>query len=394
MNDDGDEIRVTPPRIEVLSVKNYRALHDVKLDQLTPLTVLLGPNGSGKSTFFDVLAFLSECFTDGLRRAWDKRGRFRELRSRGAEGPIVFEVQYREAPGNPKITYHLEVDETHRGPVVAREWMRWKRRQYGAPFYFLNYTMGNGEVISGDSPEAKDERIREPLTGPEVLAVSTLGQLASNPRVQALREFIVGWYLSYLSASATKGLPDAGPQERLSQTGDNLPNVIQYLYEQHPERLKRIFDILRRRVPQLEEFEVKIMDDGRLLLLLKDAPFEQPIQSKFASDGTLKLLAYLTEFYDPDPPVLIGIEEPENFLHPRLLGDLAEECDQASERTQLIVTTHSPFFINDLKPEQVRVLSRDGSGYTRVERAIDIRGVREFMDEGAQLGDLWMEGRF
>ncbi len=394
MNDDGDEIRVTPPRIEALIVKNYRVLHDVKMDYMTPMTVLLGPNASGKSTVFDVLAFLSECFTDGLRRAWDKRGRFRELRSRGAEGPIVFEVHYREAPGNPKITYHLEVDEEERGPVVAREWMRWKRAQYGAPFYFLNYRMGSGEVISGDAPESKDERIPERLTGPEVLAVSTLGQLASNPRVQALREFIVGWYLSYLSASATRGLPDAGPQERLSQTGDNLPNVIQYLYEQHPEHLKRIFDTLQRRVPQLEQFEPKIMDDGRLLLLLKDAPFDQPIQSKFASDGTLKLLAYLTELYDPNPPGLIGIEEPENFLHPRLLGDLAEECNQASERTQLIVTTHSPFFINDLKPEQVRVLSRDDTGYTCIERAIDIKGVAEFMDEGGRLGDLWMEGRF
>ena len=59
------------------------------------------------------------------------------------------------------------------------------------------------------------------------------------------------------------------------------------------------------------------MQDGRLLLQLKDAPFEKPILAKFASDGTLKLLAYLIVLYDPEPPKLIGIEEPENHLHPK-----------------------------------------------------------------------------
>ncbi|MBO1349213.1 MAG: AAA family ATPase [Hormoscilla sp. GUM202] len=73
------------PRIEYLKVKNYRALRDLELKNITPLTVLLGPNGSGKSTIFDMFAFLSECFSVGLRKAWDKRGRFRELRRRGAE---------------------------------------------------------------------------------------------------------------------------------------------------------------------------------------------------------------------------------------------------------------------------------------------------------------------
>ena len=64
-------------RIEYLRVKNYRALCDLELKEITPLTVFLGSNGSGKSTIFDVFAFLSECFITGLRRAWDKRGRFR-----------------------------------------------------------------------------------------------------------------------------------------------------------------------------------------------------------------------------------------------------------------------------------------------------------------------------
>jgi predicted ATPase len=86
------------PRIEYLRVKNYQALCDLELKEISPLTVFLGPNGSGKSTIFDVFAFLSECFITGLRRAWDKRGRFRELRTRGEDGPIVIELKYRLLP--------------------------------------------------------------------------------------------------------------------------------------------------------------------------------------------------------------------------------------------------------------------------------------------------------
>ena len=84
------------------------------------------------------------------------------------------------------------------------------------------------------------------------------------------------------------------------------------------------------------------MPDNRLLLQVKDAPFDRPVMAKFASDGTLKMLAYLVVLYDPSPPQLIGIEEPENQLHPRLLAELVEECRGASERTQLMITTHSP----------------------------------------------------
>ncbi len=106
-------------------------------------------------------------------------------------------------------------------------------------------------------------------------------------------------------------------------------------------------------MPRLERVDADIMADGRLLLQVKDAPFEQPILAKLASDGTLKMLAYMTLLYDPESPPLIGIEEPENHLHPRLLQELAEECREASSRAQLMVTTHSPLLVNGLRPDEV-----------------------------------------
>ena len=385
----------TVPRIEYLRIKNYRAIRDLELKNTSPLTVFLGPNGSGKSTIFDVFAFLSECFSVGLRKAWDKRGRFKELRTRGSDGPIEVEIKYRESPGTTPITYHLAVAEDGKGPFIQEEWLQWRRgRQFGAPFKFLDFKEGAGRVITGDTPEAQDQRIDETLDSREMLAVNTLGQFAKHPRVSALRRFISGWYLSYLTADSARGAPEAGPQERLSDTGDNLANVVQYLKEQHLEQLTKILTILAARIPRLERVDADLMADGRLLLQIKDAPFERPVLAKFASDGTLKMLAYLTVLYDPSPPQLIGIEEPENQLHPRLLPELAEECRNAAGHGQLMVTTHSPFFVNALRPEEVWVLYRNEKGYTEGRRAADMKGIQEFMDAGAKLGQLWMEGFF
>lgn len=384
-----------PARIEYLRVENYRALGHVELKDITPLTVLLGPNGSGKSTVFDVFNFLSECFQYGLRHAWDRRGRAKELKTRGKSGPVVIELKYRERPGTPLITFHLAVDEEGGKVFVAEEWLSWRRgKNVGRPFRFLDYKRGQGSAVSGEEPDETDRRVETPLRTADLIAVNTLGQFAEHPRVAALREFVTDWYVSYLSIDDTRGQPEAGPQERLSKTGDNLANVIQFLKEQHPDQLDQVFQILRKRVPRLEHVLAETMQDGRLLLQIKDAPFDRPILSRFASDGTLKLLAYLTVLYDADPPQFIGIEEPENFLHPRLLPELAEECRAATERSQLLATTHSPFFLNPMKPEEVRVLYRDSSGYTQVTRAADIRGVAQFIEAGASLGHLWLEGRF
>jgi len=261
------------PRIESLRVQNYRALRDVEIKRLTPLTVFLGPNGSGKSTIFDVVAFLSECFSVGLRKSWDRRGRFKELRTRGVDGPIVFELKYREGPRSPLITYHLAIDEESKGPFVSEEWLQWRRGEHGRPFRFLDFRQGTGEVVGGEMPDARDERISEGLASREMLAVNTLGQFAKHPRVSALRQFVTGWYLSYLTTEHSRGAPEAGPQERLSATGDNLPNVIQHLREQHGGRLRQILNTLSRRVPRLERVDADIMADGRLVLQIKDAPF-------------------------------------------------------------------------------------------------------------------------
>jgi predicted ATPase len=378
-------------KIQRLRIQNYRVLRDVEFRDLTPLTVLLGPNGSGKSTVFDVFAFLHEAFTTNLRAAWDHRNRIRELRSRGESGPIIIEITYRQAPGERLVTYRLELDEENGSPVVVSELLRWSISPgSGRPKEILKFQRGEGFLYDDIREVYTDER----LDSPDLLAVSTLGGLARHPRVAGLRRFISGWYLSYLSGGTRRTVPEAGPQARLSETGDNLPNVVQYLSEQHPDRLTDILRVLAARVPQLERVDTELLADGRLLLRFKDAPFDEPVLAKYASDGTLKLLSYLTVLYDPVPPPIVGIEEPENFLHPRLLHVLAEEARLAAGRSQLFVTTHSPYFVDALRPKELWVLYRDDEGFTRRVRASDMVRVVAQADAGGLLGNLWMEGYF
>lgn len=379
-------------RIEHLSVKNYRVLKDVSFKDLTNLTVLVGANGSGKSTVFDVFAFLHEAFTLGLRAAWDKRNRMEAIRSRGSEGPVSFEIKYR-VPVDGKerqATYVLSIDEQFGQPVVQREVLRWTTAPaQGRPRDILVFEAGEGRIWD----EVTGEYESETLASPDLLAVSALGQMQRHHRVQALRSFIQGWYLSYLSADNTRTTPTSRPEPRLSQSGDNLANVVQFLEERYPDTLRSIFNVLGKRVPQLESITPKLLEDGRLLLRLKDRPFDDPVLARFASDGTLKLLAYLTMLHDPNPPTVIGIEEPENQLHPRLVPPLAEDIRALSVRSQVFVTTHSREFLSVVRPRELWTISRDdASGYARVHRVSDDNRVSAMLNAGASLSELWSEG--
>ena len=381
------------PQIERLKISNYRVLRNVEFKELTPLTVLLGPNGSGKSTVFDVFAFLHEAFTTNLRQAWEQRGGMAELRSRGSSGSISIEITYREPLHESSWVYLLVLDEKDDAPVVARESFHSLANAgvEGSADGF-SFARGEGWVVA----DATGESTGVELDAPDVLGVEALGQFAAHPRVAALRRFISGWHLydfNYANAYSSP-TPMRQNQQLLSDTSVNLPNVIRFLSEQHPDRLDEILWALRGRVPQLERIDTTLRPDGKLMLSVKDIPFEQSIPSEHASAGTLKLLAYLTVLYDPKPPPIFGIEEPENFLHPRLLPVFAEEIRGAAERAQLLVTTHSPYFVDALRPEELWALYRDESGYTQTARASELPGLMAMVEAGGVLGELWMEGYF
>ena len=221
--------------------------------------------------------------------------------------------------------------------------------------------------------------------------------MADNPRVASLRRFIEGWFLSYFIPNRARQPVPSGYEEHLSREGGNLPNVIQYLNEEHKKTIQIIINKMIKRIPLLEHVETETTLDGRLVMRFKDGPFKEPFLPQFISDGTMKMLAYLVLINDPEPPPLLCVEEPENGLHPKLMAVLAEEFRLHAEKTpadkstQVFISSHSPYFVSAIRPKELWIMERGSDGFAQVKRADTISGVPEFIEEGADLGDLWYE---
>lgn len=399
-------------RIEGFRVQNYRSLRDVTLGRLsgdpgtnvlTPLTVVIGKNGAGKSTLFDAFGFIADCLTAGVEAACDKeqRGGFERLRSMGILEPIRFEVYYREAPNQRPITYELaiDLDETGR-PFVASELLKQRRRKqsYGRPFPFLRLIHGRGLVWAGEDAvetEGEEANLQVPveLTDPRQLGIATLGTLRDHPRITRFRDFLKGWYLSYFSPDAARGLPSAGPQRHLNVHGDNVGNVVQFMQREHKDRFDSILRRIAERIPGLTGIDTHITEDKRVLLRFNDGGFQDPFFAQQMSDGTLKVFAYLLLLEDPDPPPFICIEEPENGLYHKLLEALAREfrahATGKKNAPQIFVTTHQPYFVDALTPEEVWILEKGTDGFSTVRRVSDLDIVKNMVAEGLPLGSLW-----
>lgn len=382
------------PVIESLKVRNFRMLRDVELKDLTPLTVLVGPNGSGKSTLLDVFDFLHDCFVRDLRYAWDKRGGIQEIRSRDSNGPVEIHIQYREKPKSSLVTYYLSIDEIENEPVVVREWMEQRPKKNGKKFRFLDFNKGLGNAVGSANNRKKGSEAYFLLASSDMLAASAIGRTSKFRRIYAFRNFIRRWQFANISPEICLGSRTSRAQKKLDRSGRNLANVIKYLSEKHPDKLEEVFKILRQRVPSFDKAFTVDDGNGKISLVLKDYAFEGPFHARFSSEGILKMLAYLVGLKSPILPTLIAIEEPENFVYPRLFHLLADELLAASNNMQVIVATHSPFFLDAMRPDDVRMVWRDQNGFAKVERVSDSVRIMSFLDAGGILGDLWMEGQF
>ena len=439
--------------IEGIGIRNYGVLHDVFLGSvfgspedtsLTPLTAVIGKNGVGKSSLFDAFGFLADCLKLGVEEACDQRGRggFDRIRSQGSDEPIFFAVGYREAPGASLITYFLGIEKDQSGrPLVDAEFLYQHpdepRDSSLSPFLMLlngegvvwkEYALGQqiDETVESEFDPRSAQRFMQQLSeiwgsleGVEYtgsseaekidaasadmefiqlrdkrrLAIATLGALQQHPRIAAFRSFIEGWYVSYFTPDAARSLPLAGPQRRLNSHGDNLGNVVQYMQREHPDRFRDILAKIADRIPGIDRIDTQQSPDGRLLLRFNDRGFQDPFYAQQMSDGTLKLFAYLLLLEDPNPPPFICIEEPENGLYHKLLEVLAAEfrahATGGKNAPQIFVTTHQPYFVDALSPEETWVLEKGDDGFATIRRASDDPIVKAMVDEGLPLGSLW-----
>lgn len=384
-------------QIEQIEITNYRCFRHATFDNLPAMVVVVGANGTGKSTLFDVFTFLKEALTQNAAAAVARRGGFKELVSRGEDGPVGITVKFRESGGR-LATYELRIASESGRVSVAREVLRYRRGQYGRPWHFVDFSGGTGTAITNESvygeQGAEEQRAEYKLDDPSVLAIKGLGQFREFQVVSEFRGLIENWHVSDFHIADARPSAEAGYAEHLSTRGDNVAQVARYLYENHQDRFERVLEAMRQRVPGVNDVEARPTEDGRLVLRFRDGSFKDPFIGRYVSDGTIKMFAYLVLLYDPKPHPLLAVEEPENQLYPELLVELAEEFrDYARRGGQVFVSTHSPDFLNGLKLDEIFwLVKRDG--FSEVRRASDSELLRNLVAEGDLPGALWKQGLF
>jgi predicted ATPase len=417
-------------RIEGIRIKNFRTLKDVSLgrlfgdietDPLSPLTVVIGKNGVGKTSLFDAFGFLYDCLRLGVEEASNarQRGGYMKLHTLNQQGPIEFEISYKDSSNPGTFSYQLSINlDSHSRPFVVSE--RFKQSKHDLTskntHSFLILKTGKGiawkESYQGLDETQEAEKFDELLiqaqnetcscaTEIEIieledkrkLGLATLGALKQHPRISAFKNFMEDWHINYFTASAARSLFFEGPQKHLNMHGDNLGNIVQYMEREYPENFQQILFRIAQKIPGLESIDSEKTADGRLLLRFYEKGYQDPFYAQQMSDGTLKVFAYLVLLEDPSPPALLCLEEPENGLYHKLLETLAKElrshATNKDVNSQLFITTHQPYFVDALDPKEVWILDKERDGFSKITRASDIEIVRNMVEEGLPLGSLW-----
>jgi predicted ATPase len=333
--------------IQEIEVKGFRSLRHV---QWRPgrLNVLIGPNGSGKSSLLDACALLQEAARGKLSEGIVRRGGMGPLLWDGQEKFLSWKLESKQ-PEEPPLTYFLEMRQIRQTSNYSIDFERLDAREIA----HIDRT-ARGAVIFDSERGHRDIRLDANTEEQPLLYV--LSGPFGNQAVSDLRTRIEGWEI-YQDLRVNQESQIRQPnvtsfEKRLSPNGQNLVSVLFTRYSGDRE-FKRSLDMAMRAAFGAEYEEVVIAPAAtqRVQLQLQWKALKAPIPAANLSDGTLRFLMLVTILANPEPGELIAIDEPETGLHPRMFPILAELALEASERSQVILTTHSPEFLNAFRAE-------------------------------------------
>jgi predicted ATPase len=376
--------------INRIVVKNYKSLKNLELD-LKPLMVFVGPNNSGKSNIFDCLWFLSEFVKMEPRFATQRRGGFEQM---------VFNGKIEQT-----ISIQLE------GSIKVRD----KEQLYSYLIELNGDKWGNCFIQHEIFRLVKEDGIKDILKYPDEHGSATVwdetGKQTSSygagrdrsylyyfsdpdhyPILGHFSNEVQNWaFFNLIPPYMRLALP-VRRELQLQSYGENLSAVLHVLQSEYPDRFREIEDILKSAVPELEELTTALTahDPGQTYVRILEKSLATSIPAWGMSDGTLRFLACLAALYSPASPPLICFEEPENYVHPRLLELMVDLLKGASEKTQVLINTHSPYLVDFLDPGDLFIVEKV-NGETQVKRAEDKKGIKEAL-KTLGLGEMWYSG--
>jgi len=364
---------------------------DAEPVELRELNVLIGPNGAGKSNFIEAFSVLQASpenvarpiLENGSVRNWLYRGQMPRRKPQSARLEAV--IGYSE---NDALRYALAFDEIGERFQITDELLAEERSLPPFDDYIYYQWRGGSPVISMDDYLHDLSEVKLDIS---ILAqkrdrayyreLTDIGEFFGQ--IKLYREWTVG------PNSKPRSKMSAGlPSYDLATDASNLGIILNNIRSRDYESYQSFLESLRILYPNIRDVDVHI-DGGGVQIFIQE--INGPIPASRLSDGTLRFLFLLAILYDISPPPLICIEEPELGMHPDVLPTLARLLVKASERTQLIVTTHSPILIDALSetPEYILVCEQTEEGSTLTR--LDAEELRPWL-ENYRLGDLWMRG--
>ncbi len=361
--------------------------------EMRPLNVLIGPNGSGKSNLIEAIDLLRSSATKLAAPMRGRGGGVREWIWKGTpKGPVQIQavVEQRQIPYLDPLRHTIEfvtdsercrlLKEVIKDVDVRPDRNQTKYFQHDASKLLLALPDGSARELERKDITA-DESILSQLKDPrQYPQLHYLAHVYS--KIRLYREWSFG-------RSSIFRAPQAAdlPSDRLAEDFSNLGLFLNSL-RSIPKAKNEIIERLKDLYDGLDDFDVRVKG-GTVEVFLTEGDFVIPAGR--LSDGTLRYLCLLAILCDPEPPPLICIEEPELGLHPDILPKLADLLVAASERTQLVVTTHSDILVDALseQPESVVVVEKH-DGQTTMRR-LNANELSVWLKD-YRLGQLWTRG--
>ncbi|HZH78563.1 MAG TPA: AAA family ATPase [Archangium sp.] len=351
-------------RLSRLRVSGYRALEQFNA-QLEPLTVIIGANASGKSSLFDLLALISFAAVNPLPPELDPRSVGKTLFFVGGPESIELGLYVTRGEARP-LRYQVKLNGPVGQPRVVSERLDSLRTdgegRTSEAFTFLEFESGRGNLQNVLQVRRGESRPAPWMLPPNEFAL----RRALDPTfttLNAFREYVSGWkfYAGFDvgMAAAIRRPVFTEPEPVLKEDGSNLSAVLFHLMTEHPEKWGELETHLRSAVPSFQSLNVKSRGGpGTVMAVWREQGLKGELTLADLSDGTLKFLCWATLCLSPRKPSLICIDEPELGLHPRVLPVLAGLLRQAATDTQLLVTTHSPYFLSQFSLEELAVMKK------------------------------------
>ena len=368
--------------IERLEVKGLRSFGPEGIDlELEPLNVLIGPNGSGKSNLLAVLALLRATTRDfgtyfdatGGEDGWFWRGppSSKDIR---ALSPVI-RATTRLPAGKGTLWHGLSLFPRGEFKWLIEEALR-RRNKAG---YVVVSIYDSGILPLPDGITKGQSVISQADCLPNSDEIRWLRNQYAGIRLYRNWTFGVGAHTRQAQSAGLAG-------DVLAESTDNLANVIAGF---PASRREQVTHYLRRFYDRVVGISTPVRD-GKVSLVIEEIHGGEMPASRL-SDGTLRYLSLLATLLNPDPPPLIGVEEPELGLHPDIIPDIARLMIEASERTQLVITTHSPVFVDELTERPSSIIACEHyDGETHCHR-VNPESLKAWQGERG-LGEVWSMG--